>query len=186
MAEAAPNRRPLIVLTALVALYVAAQLLGLGELLDREQLRQLIVRSGPWGPLAFVGLFVGAVLAQIPGVLFIGAAPFLFSGPVAWALSLVASNIAVNANFAMVRRLGGAPIEGFERPWMQRLFEQLDSRPVRSVAVLRSVLIVLPPVTAALALTPITGRDHALGSALGVLLPVTLIVWGIDLFLKFT
>ena len=175
-----PNkrRRALILLVALVALYALVQALGLGRYLGRDELQALVEQAGPWGPAMFVVVFVVAVLAQIPGVIFIVAAPFLFAPLTAWVLCLVASNIAVNANFAMVRKLGGTSLDSSERPWVQRLFDQLDSRPVRSIALLRVVLIILPPVTAAVALTPVSPRHHALGSALGILVPITAIVWG--------
>jgi uncharacterized membrane protein YdjX (TVP38/TMEM64 family) len=162
---------------AIVLLYLLAQASGLHELLGAERLRALVGRAGPWGPVVFVAIFVGGVLAQIPGIVFVSAAPVLFPIPLAWALCLVAGNIAVNANFAVVRRIGGENQVEFERPWAQRLFDQLERRPLWAVGLLRASLLMFPPLTGALALTRLNPRDHALGSALGLALPISAIVW---------
>ncbi len=155
----------------------AARVLGLTTQLSAEHLRALVAQAGAWGPLAFVVVFVGAVLGQVPGVGFVIAAPALFGLSKAWTLCFVASNVAVILNFALVRRLGGQPLSELrERPRLRRLFAQLDRHPIRTVALLRLITVMFPPVTGALALTQVRARDHALGSALGMLVPLTAMV----------
>ena len=56
---------------------------------------------------------------------------------------------------------------------LRRLFAQLEAHPVRTVALLRLLTVMFPPVTSALALTRLSARDHALGSLLGLPLPIT-------------
>jgi uncharacterized membrane protein YdjX (TVP38/TMEM64 family) len=154
-------------------LYVVGRWLGLSQYLDAERLRALVESSGPYGAIAFVAVFVAAVVAQVPGFVFVLVAPALFSALEAWVLCILASNVAVWLNFELARRIGGQPLADVERPWMKRLFASLDRRPVRSIALLRVVTIMFPPVTTALALTGVGARDHAVGSFLGMLLPVT-------------
>ena len=48
---------------------------------------------------------------------------------------------------------------------------------VITVAVLRGILLLSPPLNAALALTRLKPRDHLLGSAIGLVLPVGVIVF---------
>jgi uncharacterized membrane protein YdjX (TVP38/TMEM64 family) len=163
-------------LALIVGAYLAVRFSGLEEYLDADHLRDLVGRAGPWGPVAFVAVFVGAVVSQIPGFVFVIVAPALFHWPLAWLLCFVASNLAVTLNFELVRRIGGQPLARVEQPWLKRLFGALDEHPVRTVALLRTVTIMFPPVTGALALTQISTREHALGSAIGMLLPVTTIV----------
>jgi uncharacterized membrane protein YdjX (TVP38/TMEM64 family) len=164
------------VLGALIAFYLAGRMLGLESYFHADHVREMVATAGPLGPLAFVALFVGAVVAQVPGVVFVVAAPALFSWPVAWLLCWLASNLAVITNFELVRRLGGQPLAESERPWLQKLFAGLDRHPVRTIALLRTITIMFPPVTGALALTQVSARDHALGSALGMLLPISIIL----------
>lgn len=161
---------------AIIGIPLTARLLGITDALSAERLRALVAAAGPWGPLAFFTMFVGAVVGQVPGLAFVIAAPALFHLPVAWLLCFCASNVAVAINFAMVRRFGGQPFGELQRPRLQRLFSQLDQHPIRTVAILRTLTVMFPPVTGALALTKVRARDHAIGSALGMLLPVTAIL----------
>jgi uncharacterized membrane protein YdjX (TVP38/TMEM64 family) len=165
-----------LVIGGLVVVYVLARLLGLDEFFDAERVREVVADAGAFGPLAFLALFVGAVVAQVPGVVFVLVAPALFPWTEAWLLCWAASNLAVVANFELVRRVGGQPLVESEHPWLRKLFAGLEARPIRTIALLRVVTIMFPPVTGALALTQVSARDHAIGSALGMALPITLIL----------
>lgn len=179
----APRTRLVAVVLLLLSLALTARALGLSALTDPRSLRAAVASAGPLGPLLFCGLFVAAVLAQIPGVVFVAVAPALFSPPLAFLLCVLASNLAVILGFAMVRMLGGQSLAQLERPWMQRVLSALDRRPVRSVAILRIVTIMFPPVTTALALSSVRAADHALGSFLGMLVPITAILVTVAWFL---
>jgi len=165
-----------ILLAVVLAAPLVARASGVDAQLSADRLRELMGRAGPLGPLAFVSLFVAAVVAQVPGFAFVIAAPALFHLPEAWLLCFLASNVAVILNFALVRKLGGQPFSELKRPTLRRLFAELDDHPIRTVAILRTLTIMFPPVTGALALTRLRARDHAIGSALGMILPVTAIL----------
>lgn len=161
-------------LSLLTLVPVFAPVLGLDSRYSVEQLRNVVAHAGAWGWLAFVVLFVGAVVVQIPGFAFVLAAPTLFRLPEALLLCLVASNLAVVLNFAVVRKFGGQPLSQLgARPRLRSLFAHLDQHPVRTVALLRMLTVMFPPVTSALALTGLRARDHAIGSLLGMTLPIT-------------
>jgi len=165
-----------LLLAALVLLYAVGRLLGLDQYLHNARLREAVTEAGSLGPALFVGIFVAAVIAQVPGIPFVLVAPALFPWPKAWLLCLLASNLAVILNFELVRRIGGRPLAKLQHPWLKRILASLDARPVRAVALLRTLTIMFPPVTNALALTRLRARDHALGSALGMILPVSLLL----------
>ena len=161
----------------LVAIYGIGKVYGLEQYLEGARLRKAVAEAGSLGPVLFVTIFVSAVVAQVPGVPFVLLAPALFAWPTAWLLCVLASNLAVLINFELVRRIGGQPLTEIKRPLLRRLFASLDAQPVRSVALLRTLTIMFPPVTSALALTRLSARDHALGSALGMLAPVTALLF---------
>ena len=187
MESAAPlsrNIRLILVLSLVVGLSVVVRVSGLSQWLDSARIQEIVAQAGPWAPLAFVALFVGAVVSQVPGMLFVLVAPALFRLPLAFALCFIASNLAVTLNFEIVRRLGGQPLAQIENPYLRRLFERLDAHPVRTVALLRTITIMFPPVTSALALTQLRSRDHALGSAIGMLLPILAILYATHLLLR--
>lgn len=173
----ASSRSPIAAVGVFLALLtlvpVLAPLLGFDARYSVGALRALVAQAGPFGWLAFVGLFVLAVVLQVPGFAFVLAAPTLFPLAQAWSLCVAASYLAVVTNFAVVRRFGGQPLATIERPLLQRLFRELDAHPVRTVALLRVLTVMFPPVTSALALTRLRARDHALGSLLGIPLPVS-------------
>lgn len=173
-----------VALTFILAAFIASKIFNLTEFFDTAHLRQLVADAGPWGPLAFVLVFVAAVVGQIPGLVFVFAAPALFHLPEAWLLCFVASNVAVILNFALIRRIGGQPLGSIQQPWLRKLFGALDAHPIRTVAVLRAVTVMFPPVTGALALTRISAREHALGSALGMTLPLTAILIAVGLLVR--
>ena len=165
----------LLVLLTLIPL--AARPLGLGDQLSTANLRAVIQRSGQWGELAFVTLFIAAMLGQVPGVPFVIAAPALFQLPEAFLLCFAASNLALIINFAVVRKFGGQDLVQVERPRLRQILAELDHHPIRTVAIIRTITVMFPPVTGVLALTRVRARDHAIGSALGLLLPLTVLLW---------
>jgi uncharacterized membrane protein YdjX (TVP38/TMEM64 family) len=164
--------RWLVIIAALAALYFAGKALGLDQYLHSPRLREVVAAAGLFGPLLFLAIFTGAVLAQIPGIPFVLIAPALFSWPMAFVLCLLASNAAVIINFELVRRIGGNALAEIKQPRLQRILGSLETNPIRAVFLLRLLTIMFPPVTNALALTRLSARDHAIGSALGMIAPI--------------
>lgn len=177
--KSANQRRLWLLLAGLVALTLLVRFTGLSAWLDQTRLQALVDQAGPWGPLAFVAVFVAAVVAQVPGMVFVFAAPALFQPLEAFLLCFVASMLAVIINFELVRKLRGKPAADVKSKWLRSLFAHLHDRPVRTIALLRVITIMFPPVTSALALTPVSSRDHALGSALGMALPIAGILYAV-------
>lgn len=164
--------RWLLIIATFAALYLTGRALGLDQYLHGARLREAVASAGALGPLLFLAIFIGAVLAQIPGIPFVLIAPALFHWPMATLLCFFAANAAVILNFEMVRRIGGDALTTIGNPRLQRILDSLDKNPIRAVFLLRLFTIMLPPVTGALALTRVSRRDHAVGSALGMVLPI--------------
>jgi len=165
------------IIAVLAACYVVGKLLGLDQFLQGARLHEVVAQAGPLGPLLFLGIFIGTTLAQIPGIPFMLVAPALFTWPTALLLCLIASNASVIINFELVRRIGGSALTEIKQPMLQRILASLDAHPIRGVFLLRFLTIMFPPLTSALALTNLSTRDHAIGSALGMLAPVTALVF---------
>jgi uncharacterized membrane protein YdjX (TVP38/TMEM64 family) len=173
----AKHMRPLLVIGLLVTVTLILRSAGVSAWFDRARVAEIVASAGPFAPLSFIVLFVGAVAVQVPGLLFVALAPTLFSLEEAWLLSVVASNLAVVLNFELVRRLGGQPLAEIENKDLRKLFDRLEEQPLRTVVLLRLVAVMFPPVTSALALTRLRTRDHFVGSAIGMLLPITGLVF---------
>jgi uncharacterized membrane protein YdjX (TVP38/TMEM64 family) len=145
---------------------------GLTEHVSPEVLSAWLDAAGPWGVLAFVALFVVANLAGIPGVVFVFAALLAYGPVLGGVVSMLGSTTAAVVNVTVLRWMGGGSMEGGPA-WIERVMGWAEARPVRATFVLRALTVVAPPANVALALSPVRCRDHALGSALGLLVPVT-------------
>ncbi len=161
----------------MVAVFLALRVSGAGAYLDATRLRAWVAGADPLGGPLFVLVFVGGVVLQIPGLVFVTASPLLFPPLEGFGLCILAANLAVSANFAVVRKLGGTVQPPPAGSALARAFDRLTTTPIRAVALIRLFAFMFPPITAALALSPVRARDHAVGSAIGLLPAVTAFLW---------
>ncbi|MEZ4441492.1 MAG: VTT domain-containing protein [Polyangiaceae bacterium] len=173
---------PLAVLLALGALGAGLHLTGLVHI-EPSEIVAVVRAAGPFGAFALIALFVLGTIANLPGVLFVGAAVAVYGACTGYFVALVGAILSVTAAFALGRRLGLGRDTTLRRPWQQRLLARLDAHPIAIIALLRTVVVVSPPVSYALALTRLRLRDYALGSALGLVIPIWVIVQGAQLLL---
>lgn len=146
---------------------------GLTELLTVDRIRTLGQEAGLWGAVAFVGAFTLGLFAQVPGWIFLSAAAVAY-GPVQGAmLSIFAGIFGVTVTFCVVRAIGGEALSEVQHPRVRRLLDGLDRRPVRTIFLLRTFMMVSPPLNYALALSRTPLRAYVAGSAAGLVLPIT-------------
>ncbi len=92
-------------------------------------------------------------------------------------ISWGASVLALSATFLVVRAIGrlARSSTGLEASrWLDRMLLRLADAPIRTVALLRAVLVISPPVTYALAFSPVRFSDFFIGSAIGLVAPLAL------------
>ena len=167
------GRTRLVVLAlVLIGLYAAGRYSGLTENIDAERIRQLVIDTGGWGWLLYVAVFAGGEFIHIPGMIFVASGILVYGKFLGFVLGFVASVVSVSVSFWLVRLLGGTPLGNLERPWLQRGLAHLDTRPIRTVFLLRLFLWLAPALNYALALTHVKYRDYLIGSALGLIVPV--------------
>ncbi len=170
-----PEARILAVVLAAGAFYVVGRLTGAtGYLGDVARLRACVQSAGALGVLVFIGLFVGAQIISVPAIVPLGVSVVVFGVVRGTAIGFVAALVGISVVFFMARRVGGQPLTDVGRPWVRRLLTRIDERPVRTVALIRLLLWVFPPVNYALAMSPVRYRDYLLGSALGLALPMAI------------
>ena len=127
-----------------------------------------------FGVVVFVAVFSLGLLAQLPGLLFIAVAVLAYGREVGALVALGGSIVAVSVSFFVVRRFGGRALAEMKSPFLKRLLSQLDTRPLRSVILLRAVFGVAPFLNYALALSSLGFRDYLIGSAIGMAAPITI------------
>lgn len=173
-ADVQPRRwRWVAVLAFVVALWAVLEFSGLRARLNLQLLRDSLQQHLALGLVVFTGLFALANLMHIPGGVFLAAAVLAFGPVVGGGLTYVVANIACLLTFFAIRALGGAhALRGINSRLARRLFERLDAHPLRSVIVLRLVFQTMPTLNYALALSGVHWRHYALGTLLGLPLPI--------------
>lgn len=160
---------------ALGAVYALAHRYGVADQLTVEGVRGWVKAAGPWGPLAFLAIYLGGVLLSIPGMVFIVSGMVAFGPAVGIPLTLVGSIVSGTLAVAFLERVGGAILKETEQPLVKRTVEHLHDRPLRTIAGLRMVLMISPVLNVALAMAGVRARDNAVGTAIGIT-PVVLVV----------
>jgi uncharacterized membrane protein YdjX (TVP38/TMEM64 family) len=162
---------------------LAVTLLLLGAILarragiDADALQARLLSLGAFAAPAFIVAFAVGELLHLPGILFVVAARVVFGPTLGLALGYAGAVFALMVSFFVARHLVAAARASRE-PWRPRwrplrtTFERLESNPVKSIALLRLVLWLAPPLTYALAATKIRARDHLIGCAVGLVVPV--------------
>ncbi len=177
---AAPSRKKLYRLVAVAALlgglFVLAKATGVSEHVTVDNLRRWMADAGAWGVLLFVVIFLVGELMQVPGLIFVAAAVLSYGRLWGGGLSYLTAVLSVCFSFAVVRTIGGQALGEIKQAWVRKALAKLDTNPIKTVAVLRVVLIMSPPLNYALALTNMKFRDYLIGSAIGLVPPVLIFV----------
>lgn len=163
-----------------------AVLLALGALLARsllaegftvEVLRREVAAYGAWAPLVYVGLFAAATVLMLPGSVLSVGAGLLFGLGVGLPVALAGAMLGATAAFAVARWAGGGFVEALLGKRAEALLRLISEEGLSTVLVVR--LIPLSPfflLNYAFGLTRVRTRDYVLGTFLGVLPSVLLLV----------
>ncbi|MSP23644.1 MAG: DedA family protein [Myxococcales bacterium] len=174
-----PPRLNVARLVALVCVIVGLILLGRYLIktqgLDAAVLRAKAQGAGAWGALGFIGAFGLGVTLHVPGAIFVSAGVLAYGPELGFVLSLIGALIGVSANFFTTRLVAGQQLSAIKSPRLQRLLRYVDERPILAVLALRTIAFVSPPLNTALAMSRVRYVDFAIGSALGLIVPMAVV-----------
>jgi uncharacterized membrane protein YdjX (TVP38/TMEM64 family) len=156
----------------LIALVVVRYTTAVGASLSTAHLRATVQHAGIAGVGVFMAAFAAGELLHVPGLVFVGAAVLAWGRLGGGALAYVGALVAISVAFAVVRGIGGQPLGELRQPRLRAILARLEERPIRTIALLRLILWLAPAITYALALSRVRYRDYAVGSAIGLVLPV--------------
>lgn len=165
-----------LLLASLLLLAVLAAALAM----DVRALLAWIESTGPWAPLVFVLLYIGACVLLVPATFPTMAAGVLFDLPVGVALVSVASTTAAGLSFALGRTLLRDQVERWlaSRPRLRALDAAVAREGTRVVALARlSPLVPFSAVNYAFGVTRIGFWRHLLVTLVSTLPGTTLYVW---------
>lgn len=187
MTEAAPSKttpnrpwlRPLMLILALFAIAGTLKLAGVD--IRPANVTEVVRASGGWGIAVFVVLVVLSNLAQIPAWVLVLGAGVVWDPITCWLVSYGACLVSAAITYEVFLRAGGKGLQEIDKPWLKRILDGIHAHPIRGVAILRAFLMIAPPVTVALALAGLSRRDHIIGTSIGIVIPLTVIVWLLQL-----
>jgi len=162
-------------LLLLALLYVAGSASGLMDVVSLEWIRAQVEAAGAWGILVYLGIFCGAVLLWVPGLLFAVAGIVIYGPWLGAPLALLGMCLSSSIQVVVFRQVGGDLLLDSQRPLLQRSMARLHDQPLRSIALLRLFLAVNPPLNTALAMSGVSFRHNFLGTAVGMV-PMTIVI----------
>ncbi len=132
--------KPIALVVGVIVLLILAKVLGLGKLL--EGLQPLIKELGPWGPVAFIVLYVGAAVVAIPGSALTIAAGALFGSVWGVVWTSIASTSAAATCFLIARYVARSSIEKSLKN--NPKFEKLDAMTAKQGPLIVAITRLVP------------------------------------------
>jgi uncharacterized membrane protein YdjX (TVP38/TMEM64 family) len=158
----------------LLLLWAAFTASGLREHFTVQFLHDSFEHHKLGGLALFITLFALGNLVQIPGWVFLVAAVLALGQVWGGLATYLAACVSCLLTFWFVRLIGGDALRHVGGRLGAGLFARLDAHPVQTVALLRVLFQTLPALNYVLALSGIRTRSHALGTVLGLPLPIAL------------
>jgi uncharacterized membrane protein YdjX (TVP38/TMEM64 family) len=162
-------------LLVLAGIYAVGKATGWLDRVDIPMLRTTVESAGALGFVIFVALFAAGILLQVPGMVFVATGILLYGKVMGYGASLVGAFVGVCVTFLFARAIGGTALARPRKRWLRAALERLERHPVAYLVAFRLVFFISPPLNYALALTPMRFRDFALGSALGLVVPMAVV-----------
>jgi len=153
-------------------LWIAAWATGVTGRFTLMGVSGIVPGRGVWGVLAFTVVFSAGQLLRIPSTVFVAAAVAVYGRNFGILIALVGALVSATVSFAVVRAFAGRALADVQSPLIRRVLRTIESRPVRTVALLRMMFQTAPPLNYALPMTAVRWGDHLVGSALGLPVPV--------------
>jgi uncharacterized membrane protein YdjX (TVP38/TMEM64 family) len=93
--------KPVVLMVIIATLFIVVNVYGFGAKI--EELQHWIQSLGLWGPIAFFVIYLGAVIATIPGTIFGVIAGALFGSVIGVILISIASTVGASITFLLAR-----------------------------------------------------------------------------------
>lgn len=172
-----PSGRAVLAVGILVGFGVAIAAVVWGGL-DASAVESLVDRLGWWGPVVFILLMWSIQPFGVPGAVFMVPASVLWPTWLALALSWVGNMGASCLAFVFARWLGRHWVQSRIPVRVARYDQRLKAGGIRDVTMLRIVTGQLPPADWLLGVSSVGWRPFLIGTGIGILPGIALIVVG--------
>ena len=168
------NTRLIGIAAFLLVMFLGFELTGLRAQISLTFIQMQFEKHWIVGAVIFIGLFSLSNLVQIPGWIFLAAAVLTLGKVSGGLLTYLAALISCCFTYGLIRWMGGDALRQLSSPIAQRLLARIDSHPLQSMILLRSIFQTAPPLNYTLALSGVSFRKYLIGAALGLPLPIAL------------
>lgn len=145
---------------------------GLADKLNAEDLRATVLGAGAWGFVLFVALFCAGLFIQIPGIVFVTGAVLIYGYWLGMIVSFGGGLVAISVSFVVARLIGGDPLANLKSKRAQGVLSRLQTKPIRTMALLRIFMQMSPALNVALALSGVRYRDYLVAALLAMWAPI--------------
>jgi uncharacterized membrane protein YdjX (TVP38/TMEM64 family) len=173
--------KPVVFIVIIITLFIVMNVYGFGGKI--EELQHWIQSLGRWGLVAFFVIYIGAVIATIPGTIFGIIAGALFGSVIGVALISISSTVGASLTFLIARYFARDTVAlwCFKNKTMKRLDELTEDYGMMMVGLTR--LIPLFPFTLlnyGFGLTKVSFKTYVFWSWLCMLPGTIIVVVGTD------
>lgn len=173
--------KPVVFVGIIVLLFILMNGFGFGE--NLQDIQQWIASLGIWGPFVFFGIYLGAVIATIPGTIFGVIAGVLFGSVIGVILISISSTVGASITFLIARYFARDSVARWlsKNRMMQKLDQLTEEQGMILVGFTR--LIPLFPFTLlnyGFGLTKVSFKTYVLWSWLCMLPGTIIVVVGTD------
>ncbi len=180
------QRKSLLRLGLLLAFLVSCVLLVkytvVGTWISLENMQYMVAKTGFWGIFIFIGLFMLSAVLNVPGTAFLLLAILLFGYWQGALFAYIGASLGAWATFVIGRKVGGKALSEITNPTVRNLLAEVETRPIRTLILLRILVQLSPIVGYTLALTNIKERQYIVGNLIGISIPIIALSFGMYFF----
>jgi phospholipase D1/2 len=165
------------------ALLMAGIVVAIGGLYAADMLRYFtpdaiaeLLAGSSWGPLLFLGLFVIGEMLTVPSVLFIMGASLVWPFGPAFLIGWVGGILSATIVFLFYRYAAASWVQRVMPSGIRLWEDRLQRDGIRGVITVRLVTFLHPATHPAMAVSRVSLRDYVLGTAIGIIPGVVLVV----------
>lgn len=165
-------QRLIYTLLFIIALFIVFEAFGFRAHFNLAFIKQTILTHPIIGLVLFVAMFALGNLIQIPGLIFLVAAVLALGQVLGGLATYLAASISCAFTFLVIRAIGDSALWQLKQSFVTKVLLHLNSKPVRSVFILRTLLQTAPALNCTLAMSGITFKQYMIGTLLGLPLPI--------------
>lgn len=166
--------RLLLTIGFLILLFCVFEFTGIRNQISLEFIANNFNHHFILGMLIFAALYSLGNLVQIPGFVFLGAAVVTLGKFEGAAVSYLAAITSCIVTYWVIRIIGGDALRKLDSAFAQKILSQLDNSPIKTIFLLRTFFQTAPALNYTLALSGINFQKYAIGTLLGLPLPIML------------